>query len=149
MAYATRFDVEARMPQQSGVDVFAPLSTADVANIIDGVAATLDARMAAVGLAVPVSGPASLTAYLLVLNVWGVAAEIQRTRFAHLSGANAESAWKFFEDRYKEGLKILDRMAANVSSDAEAPSSYTTLNPDDDNDLGANAESYLTMDMEW
>jgi hypothetical protein len=137
------------MPQQAGADVFAPLSTADVSAIIDGVSATLDAHLASVGLGVPVTSPSSLTGYLLVLNVYGAAAEIQRTRYAHLSGANAESAWKFFEDRYKTGLSVLDKMASTLASDAEEPSSYTTLYPDEDSDLGANAEPSLSVSMEW
>lgn len=150
MAYCATSDVEARMPQQAGTsDVFAPLSSASVTAIIDGVAATLDARLAAVGLATPVTTPASLVGYLLTLNVWGAAAEIQRTRFPHVSGANAESAWRFWEDRFQKGIAVLDRMAADVASDAETPSSYTTLYSDEDVDLGANAEPGMTMDMEW
>lgn len=137
------------MPQQAGADVFAPLSAADVNYIIDGVAANLDARLAGAGLGVPVTSPASLVAYLLTLNVWGSVAEIQRARYPHVGGANAESAWKFYEDRYQKGLAVLDKLASQIASDAEEPSSYTTLNPDTDNDLGTNAEGYLTMDMEW
>jgi hypothetical protein len=149
VAYATSTDVEARMPQQAGASVFAPLSTADVTYIVDGVAAVLDARLAAVGIGVPVTTPASLLAYLVAMNVWGAVAEIQRARYPHVSGANAESAWKFYEDRFQKGLALLDRMAADITSDAEVPSSYTTLFPDRDADLGANAEPFLSTDMEW
>lgn len=148
MAYTTRTDLEAYLPRRGGEPAFAPLTTAQADVHIDGIAAQLDAVLAELGLSVPVTLAGAPTLYNLLaeLNAWGAAAGIQRARFQDQGGANMESAWSFFEERYKAGLATLSDTARGIvgAPSGIRPASYTTRNPDEDEHLGANAEPTLS-----
>ena len=159
MAYTTVTDLEARIPGRAGQTAFAPLTNAQVQDIVDGVADAIDARLAGCGFTVPVSSPASLVRYLGRVNVWGAAAEVLKAVYPGQSGQQSEAAWKFFEDRYTAQMEsksaggtppICETAAGHLgTSSAVAPSSYTTAYPDEDGDLGANAEPAITTGTEW
>lgn len=150
MAYATRAQLEARIPVVGGETAFSPLSTTQVDEVLDGVAAEIDGVLASLGLTTPVTAPAALLSLVTSLNVWGAAAEVRRARFQDKGGPNAETAWRFFEDRYRKGLDELSDRAVAIASGYVLPSSYTVANPDEDNDLGDNAEPWpFPSALEW
>lgn len=154
MAYADQTALEARLPKRgSDASAFLPLTTTQVDDILDGISDDLDGRLAQLGIGVPVllADHPTLYAYLSRLCVWGSAAEVTRARFHDGSGPSAEAAWAFFEDRYQKGLANLADIALGVVGRPSAlrPASYTQQHPDEDNDLGANAEPVLTTTMEW
>ena len=155
MAYSTVTDVAALLPpvqQATGATWFAPLTLAQVEAIGTGIAAEIDARLAGCGYTTPVTSPAGALAYLLAVETWGWAAAIQRSRFRDQHAANTESAWKFWQEKYTLALTGLCDWAEGAIGSVAAvhlPTSYWTVNPDTDPDLGANAEPTITTKTVW
>lgn len=151
MAYCTLTDLQARIPARGGQTAFQPLTDGQAQAIVDGVAATIDGLLAGWGFTAPVTTPTVAVDYLKAVNVWGAAAEVLKALFRGSSGPNSETAWGYFQDMYLRALDNLEAWATGAlgSSAGILPSSYTTLNPDTDVSLGANAEPLLGARMEW
>lgn len=141
MAYAVTADVQACLPAlQPGGNWYAPLDSAQLAAHGTGIAAEIDATLAGAGFTTPVTSPASALEYLKVVNAWGWAAEVQRARFRDSQQANAESAWKFWHDKYRTALAGLPSWAEAILGSGVMPASFATNYPDraDEPDWGTN-----------
>lgn len=153
MAYCVIGDVNARIARVGALSATTALTETQGEDIVDGVAADIDGRLAVLGISGPVTTPAAAVAYLKNLNVWGAASEILKARLPSSQGpAGDRGAWTFWEKRYQDGLASLEAvMGGLVGQGASAghTSSYTTRNPTKDEDLGANANPGLTINEAW
>ena len=139
------------MPARGSQTGFQPLTSANASDIMDGIAADIDGRLAGYGFSVPVTSPATATEYLLSVNVWGAVAEIQKAQFRSGTGPNTEGAWAFYEKRYRDALAGLRDWAEGVLGVGTGimPGSYTLRYPDEDVSQGANADSLMSVKMQW
>lgn len=152
MAYVDLADVQARLARHGALSDTSKPTTAQALDMIDGVAAEIDAALASHEVSVPVSSPAGLVAYLKALNTWGAAAEILRAMFQDKQGPNANVAADLYENRYQAGMKRLwagDMIDQLADSSGELPGSYFTRNPVTAEVLGANAEPSFGMDTKF
>lgn len=144
MAYCVLADVEGRMRGPALTSSSTP--TIDEANqIIDDIAADIDAALSSLGLEAPVSAPAALVAWLRQVNVVGVLAEIADTRPQR---KDTPSWWR---SRYE---KMLDRIWSGkvdfpgmALASGGLPTSYGVEYPDEAFDAGDIAEMVFNEDV--
>ena len=127
---------------------------AEAADLLADVEALVEGELAGAGVTIPLTSPAAALAYVRRMVEYAFAAEVLKTRFPDTAGPGAESAWSFYEHRFHG---MLDKMPAIINaltgdvpvSSVLLPTSYGVENPDEDNDLGTNAEPGLSHDVSW
>jgi hypothetical protein len=145
MAYAAIADVQRLIAQWPLSNTSTP-TTAQATAITDDTAAEIDARLASVGVTVPVTAPASFLRALALLNGYGAAAAILKSMLPGATGPDETPAYAFWEKRYQDGLAALISGDGTIppdvigSSSSVLPSTYLTENPDTELRIGRNAE---------
>lgn len=151
MPYCDTDDIVTRAARHPAPTSTSALTSIRLQDIIDGVAFDIDTKLLGCGFTAPVTSPAAMVAYLRALNTWGAVAEYLKARFVDQGGPNSESSWSFYEKRYTAGMDGLCARAEGIlgAGTAITGASYWTRNPDDDEDLGANAEPRIAYAERW
>lgn len=146
MAYATMTDLQGMISQFTITSTSVPTTTQATLLITD-TASEIDARLAAKGVTVPVASPASFVRALALLNAYGAAAAVLKSKFPAAIGPGETPAWAFWEKRYQDGLDAISDgsmlppdVTGSAGSDFVLPSTYLTENPDTEVDTGVIAE---------
>lgn len=145
MSYALIADLKAVIPYLTISSSTVPTLVQATA-ILDDTSSEIDTVLAGRGITPPVTTPTYFVERLRLLNTYGAAAAVLKGFFPEADagsggGLGANPAWKFWEDRYREGLKAL-RSGADIPTDLGtgisnvAPSGYFTRNPEVEEELG-------------
>lgn len=149
MNYTTLAEVLLRLGRNGDLSTTTSPTLAEAAVIHDGVTADVNAALAMSGLVVPVTTPASAVSWLGAVEAWGVCAEILKARFQDAAGVNRDSAWGFFEERYRDGIAMIRAGGAAILAGSPVmPASWRTRNPDEDEDLGDAVAPTVRVDMD-
>lgn len=149
MAYATMVDVQDLIAQFPITASSAPTTT-QATLIMTDTSAEIDARLSAAGVTVPVTAPASYLRALALLNSYGAAAAILKSMFPAAVGPGETPAYAFWEKRYQDGLAALSggtSVPPDVTDNLNfvLPSTYLTVNPDAEYELGDIAEPLFPL----
>lgn len=158
MSYTTASSVQALMARLHLNVAFSTGTTptlAQVNTMITDIAAEIDVHLASKGYTVPITTPAYLLTWAGDLNSWGAAAIALKAYAPEQTqvqnGGPVIPAYAFYEKKYQDALKLIDSgeltiAAAEAASPVVGPSSYFTLNPDVEEDLGTIAEPSFKRD---
>lgn len=114
----------------------------------EGISAEIDFAVAAGGLSVPVTAPASLVAYLKLVNQWGFAWNFLKAQSPDAGGPAQDKSYIVFKSAYDNALKIL-REGAGLDEAANAtvlPGGFFVANPDEEPSLGVLADATLRFE---
>lgn len=106
MSYCDLPDIEARL-RGPGLDAESTPSADEAEDMIDGIAADMNAALSYHGVTVPVDSPQSFVVWLRELNTVGAAASVLMARQADATGLNSSSSSSRLEARYQQGLARL------------------------------------------
>ena len=143
MAYATEAEVEARIAKHT-IDGSSSPDSSQVGLLIDETAGEIDSLLAEQGVTVPVTTPAYFLDFLVGCNANGAAARTLKSMFPDVTGPGQQPAFQYYQDEYVrqiEGLKdgsLIPPGATRTGS--TGPSTYFTVNPDEETDEGDIAE---------
>lgn len=152
MPYAVIGDVQGMMAQFTISATTKPTTTQAEA-IIEDISYEVDTHLAAAGVTVPVTAPDYFLAWLGRVTGYGSVAAILKSMFPAASGAGETPAYAFWEARYRAALKGIDDgtllPAGVTSTDRIGPSTYLTRFPEEEYDLGVNAEPFFKRRQVW
>tara|TARA_Y100000310_G_scaffold94659_1_gene92412 strand:- start:466 stop:939 length:474 start_codon:yes stop_codon:yes gene_type:complete len=151
MAYASTSDVNRVLGPHEATATTAVTLT-DLGNIIDGISAQIDSVLKGAGVGtVPVTSSADSTfaTFLIAVNIWGAAGEYLKGLFPEATGPGESPAFAFWQKKYTDTLKAWREgkdlpSGLTGGSNDQAPSTYFTRNPDEEELLGDLAEASMT-----
>jgi len=148
-AYATLDDVRGLIGQFT-IDATSKPTATQAQVIVDDTADEIDVRLAGAGFLVPVTAPAYFLDWLGLLNGYGAAAAILKSKLPDATGQGDTPAYAFWEARYQAGLDDISSGTVGIPDAATGtglilPSTYFTRNPDVEEATGAIAEPMFTI----
>jgi hypothetical protein len=154
MVYATIAEVRGLLARAVETNDFGsnnPMTEAEATAIISDVGDEIDTCLSAQGLTVPVSSPTHFVNALGLLNAYGACARILKSILPDVTGPGETPAYAYWESLYTKGKKAIEDgsgiPAGAVTpggSVAGAAASHLTDHPDENPDLGANANPEIT-----
>jgi len=153
MAYATLDDVQALIPR-TPVSATTEPTDSQVLGFIAQVDGEVNVALASRGIAIPVVSPALFVEFLKLTNALGAASLTLRAMFPDAAGIGEQPSAGFFAARYTEQLAMIKDGSmipdsVTTSTPSALPSTFLTRNPDSPEDLGSEANSDLTVDLEF
>lgn len=122
--------------------------------IIASVSAEIDVVLAARGITVPVTEPAYFLSSLLPVNAHGAAARILRSWFPDAVGPGEQPAYAYWQALYDGAIEAMKDGSmippgAPTSGQRVVAATHLTEYPDEDPDLGEQANPAFTRGKVW
>lgn len=152
MPYATEVKVEGNIAQHTIDGTSAPTS-AQLTVIIEDVDGLIDSCLASQGVTVPVTTPAHFLDFLEGLSAAGASARALKSKFPDATGPGETPAYSYWQKIFDNGIMGL-KDGSLIPNDAVkgsliAPSTYLTINPDTEVDLGDIAEPIFKVAKDY